>query len=354
MPVDKFGRTDGGGASNIPAPIQRVVSGGVTLSQMTETFLQRDGGNMATGNINLDYHKVVNVGNPTDDQDAATKNYVDRNTVSKTGDTITGDLSLSIGTDSSRTMGCKDLGVNAGFKIYLGDDWNLINFTKSRPVLIQTSNGLKCNLREHDIARFGTSLSDVRVCFYQDVLMNHHFIANLHDPNSPQDAATKNYVDSSVLRTPKKNLVGYIPLLEGNFSTTGFIASASSSANVGSMACKAFNSIMKGFWSTSNDRQTGWLQIKCPDQVRIWRVALKARNAPGKNITGWNLSASNDETAFTTLLTSTTALEGASNSPSFFNVATTEFYSFYRLNITVSTGSTDVGVQYMQLFVYDV
>jgi hypothetical protein len=88
--------------------------------------------------------------------------------------------------------------------------------------------------------------------------------------------------------------------------------------------------------------------------VRIWRVVLKARNAPGRNITGWDLSASNDETTFTTLLTSTTALEGASNSPSFFYVATTESYMYYRLNITAGTGSTDVGVQYMQLYVYDI
>jgi hypothetical protein len=187
MPVDKFGRTDGGGSgvNNIPAPIQRVVSGGVTLSQVADTFLQRDGGNVATGNIDLDSHKIVNVGNPTDDQDAATKNYVDSNKVSKTGDTITGDLSLSIGTDLLRTMGCKDLGVNTRFKMYLGDESNVVKFSKDRPVLMETSNGFKCNLREYDIARFGTSHSDNRICFYQDVLMNHHFIANLNDPHSP-------------------------------------------------------------------------------------------------------------------------------------------------------------------------
>ena len=79
MPVDKFGRTDGGGtvANGASAQVQRVVSGGVTLSQVTDSFLQRDGGNAATGDINLDYHKLVNVGDPINNQDVVTKNYFD-------------------------------------------------------------------------------------------------------------------------------------------------------------------------------------------------------------------------------------------------------------------------------------
>jgi hypothetical protein len=70
MPVNKFGHTD---VDNI----QSVVSGGVTLSQMNSTFLRLDGENTATGDINLGSHKLINVLNPTEAQDAATKEYVD-------------------------------------------------------------------------------------------------------------------------------------------------------------------------------------------------------------------------------------------------------------------------------------
>lgn len=72
MPVDKFGRTD---ATNST----RVISGGITLSQANNAFLRRDGGNAATANISLDSHKLINVSDPTNNKDAANKEYVDNN-----------------------------------------------------------------------------------------------------------------------------------------------------------------------------------------------------------------------------------------------------------------------------------
>ena len=106
-----------------------------------------------------------------------------------------------------------------------------------------------------------------------------------------------------------------------------------------------------GSWVTPGGTTTGWLQIKCPEAITIWRVALKARPIAGRNITAWNIAASNDGTTFTTLLTSTTALLGSATAPSFFNISTSTAYQYYRFNITASTGSTDVGVQVMQLYV---
>jgi hypothetical protein len=57
-----------------------VVSGGVTLAQATNAFLRCDGGNTVTSDMNLDSHKIINVLNPTSDQDAATKGYADNKT----------------------------------------------------------------------------------------------------------------------------------------------------------------------------------------------------------------------------------------------------------------------------------
>ena len=42
MPVDKFGHTDSGS-------MQRVVAGGVTLTQVNNTFVRRDGTNAFSG-----------------------------------------------------------------------------------------------------------------------------------------------------------------------------------------------------------------------------------------------------------------------------------------------------------------
>ena len=54
--------------------------------------------------------------------------------------------------------------------------------------------------------------------------------------------------------------------------------------------------------------------------MRIWRLALKARNAANENIRGWSFRASKNGTTFTTLLTSMTVLEGSATEPSFFDI----------------------------------
>jgi F5/8 type C domain len=348
MPVDKFGRTDSASA-------QRVVSGGVTMSQATSVFLQRDGGNAITGDINLDSHKLINVKDPVIDQDAATKNYVDTRKVSKSGDTITGDLLLSTGSEHIfRALGCIDLNANSRFSIYLGDILNKIKCRQNRPIAIDTNDGFRCELQGQKVIRFGVSSEDLRIVVYSDIVMNQCSIADLREPNDAQDAATKNYVDSK----PKKNFVGYIPILEGNVSITGFAASASSTSNSNRhQPYGAFNHVHRdganGSWVTAGGTTTGWLQIKCPDRVKIWRVVLKARNIADRDITAWNLSASNDETTFTTLLESQTILSGNATEPSLFYVISSDAYQYYRFAITASTGSNDVGVQAMQLFVYD-
>ena len=80
---------------------------------------------------------------------------------------------------------------------------------------------------------------------------------------------------------------------------------------------------------------------------------MKARSGfVGRNITAWNIVGSNDVVTFTTLLTSTTTLLGAATAPTFFNISTTTGYLYYRLNITASVRSIEVGVQVFQLFAY--
>jgi len=83
MPVDIFGRTDFANDST------RVISQGINMKQVNDTFLRRDGGNAASSDIDLDSHKLINVADPAKDKDAANKEYVDSNAgtnkVSKSG-----------------------------------------------------------------------------------------------------------------------------------------------------------------------------------------------------------------------------------------------------------------------------
>ena len=89
MSVDIFGRTN---VENM----QKVFSAGVTLTQINNAFLRRDGGNTATDSIDMGSHRIVNASEPTDLQDVATKNHVDsKAVVSSSGDTMTGELNMN-------------------------------------------------------------------------------------------------------------------------------------------------------------------------------------------------------------------------------------------------------------------
>jgi len=340
MPIHKFGRTNVGIS-------QRVVSGGVTSTQVNNTFLRRDGENTATANIDMTSHKLINVLDPVDDQDIATKHYVDNKL---NLNTLTENLILSVGADTLRSLGCMDLSENKGFSIFLGSIMNQIQCELNQPITLQASDGIVCRQGATNIIRFGKAAGDLRTDVYQDILMNQRYIADLADPNTAQDAATKNYVDNST----KRNYSGYIPVLEANASRLGFVARASTTINSNYNPYGAFNNFnadgLNGSWVSATS--TGWLQIQCPQPVVIWQVALKSRaGLPGRNITAWNIAGSNNGTMFTTLLTSTTALLGAATAPSFVNISTTTAYQYYRLNITGYVGSVDVGVQVMQLYV---
>ena len=109
MPVDKFGHTDSGST-------QRTIAGGVTLTQANNTFLRRDGTIAATGNLDMGGNSIEGLSTtyiPSEDNHLTNKKYVDErdaSRVSKTGDTVTGNLFLSVGTDRLRTTGCVSCG----------------------------------------------------------------------------------------------------------------------------------------------------------------------------------------------------------------------------------------------------
>ena len=73
MPVDKFGHTDSGN-------MQRVVAGGVTLTQVNNTFVRRDGTNAFVGNLDLGGKTIEGLSTtytPSEDNHLTNKKYVD-------------------------------------------------------------------------------------------------------------------------------------------------------------------------------------------------------------------------------------------------------------------------------------
>ena len=166
MPVDKFGRMSDA----------RTVTEGVSLSYVNTNFLRRSGTNTATGSINMTGNTLTNVSNPVNDQDVATKNYVDvsgsSGKVSKSGDTMTGELFM----DGNLIKGLPTHYPH----FYSGDtvpSWAQVMG------IMQELGGVSV-LRDGSQAMTG------------NLDMDDHFINNLPNPVNDQDAATKAYADT--------------------------------------------------------------------------------------------------------------------------------------------------------------
>jgi antitoxin component of RelBE/YafQ-DinJ toxin-antitoxin module len=61
MPVDKFGRTDEKVVQHAPTVTSSI---GLTMAQINNTFLRRDGNNIMTADLNLNKHRLINLNEP--------------------------------------------------------------------------------------------------------------------------------------------------------------------------------------------------------------------------------------------------------------------------------------------------
>ena len=163
MPVDKFGRSDK----------SMVVTEGVSLRYISKKILRRDGTNTATGSINMTGNTLTNVSNPVNAQDIATKNYVDGK-VSKSGDTMTGNLDIS----GNRVM-------NVPFSPT--DTSDAVNAT----YVVRGD----FDVEQKTVLRNGTQ------AMTGNLDMDDHYINNLPNPVHDQDAVTKTYADTKMSRS---------------------------------------------------------------------------------------------------------------------------------------------------------
>ena len=275
MPVDKFGR--------IIRDAKRKVGQDLSVTEMDDYFVRRDGSNTVFGSINMMGNTLTNVSNPASDHDVANKVYVDENAggddekVSKTGDVMSGDLNMAgnriTGLNSNlplteneavsflrvvqlvrdsereteikvsksgdvmsgdllisaigdnRIVGCNDLNTNRSFSVLLGTSTNKLYFMylPQQPVTLETDHGFLVKTGNDDVCQLGTE-----IIFHKVLRMNSNAITNLPIPRLPHEAASKLYVDANA----RKVLNGYIPPLRSQGSRnnikSGFIASASS------------------------------------------------------------------------------------------------------------------------------
>jgi len=172
--------------------------------------------------------------------------------VSKRGDVMTGDLTLSIDDDEMRVLGCSDL-TNI-FCLLLADQLNRLYFILMVPVVLQTTHGFLIKLRDEDVCQFGTDDHPPEIVVFRNIRMNSNRITNLPPPNFPLEVATKSYADNC----PRKLLNGYVPNLRslGNVTSlkTGFVVTASSQAGRDFVPMNAFN----GFYARGSGSGGEW------------------------------------------------------------------------------------------------
>ena len=84
---------------------------------------------------------------PVDDNNLTNTKYVDEPNVlkvSKSGDEMTGNLSLNVEADLTRTLGCADLNGVKVFYILLGSISNSLRCQLNQPIVLQFSDGFLC------------------------------------------------------------------------------------------------------------------------------------------------------------------------------------------------------------------
>lgn len=218
--------------NNLKQTVEDIRNGTIQLN-----YLSLSGGTMA-GTINMNNNKITNLSEPTSNQDAATKAYVDShsgggggtgNYVSKAGDTMTGALNISMGeseisianasidlntgsngvtvgeiatdTPTYGIMSNSDLILIANGNINLANS-NAAEALKITNVATPTDANDAANKQYVDNAVSGAGGGDFMangsIPATGDFNMNNHKITNLSAPTEYQDVTNKEYVDSKV------------------------------------------------------------------------------------------------------------------------------------------------------------
>jgi hypothetical protein len=302
------------------------------------------------------YIMSVNIfGSSGKSSNSVNKRYVDQkfttlstnlaSKVNKSGDSLTGDLNILLNEDTLRTFGVGDISSGKSVSLLFGDLDNQVRHNFGCAWKIMASYGIKFFCAAGEICRMGT-FNDARAVFFHNISMNNNSITDLHDPADDQDATTKRYVDARCV----KNSVGYIPNLNSNMlNKNGFIVSASSEISEATEGYNVFNSTGQDWLSA--DKENFWIQIMCPEIVRIHKVALKG--VQGCTINNWKLQATgsgSNGTEWHNLFDGDNVV--IDQSLNIFDINPQIKYSTYRIWIINAVGALP-GLSYWQLFAVD-
>jgi hypothetical protein len=141
--------------------------------------------------------------------------------VIRSGDTMTGDLLLSIDNDLQRIFGCLDLDINESFQIQLGDVESQIAYSRTTPrtpVLHRALAGNRFDVAATPVFQAGNLTADQNTSFVE-LSMNNENIINLADPVNNQDAVTKIYVDDGFVNITGDTMTGDL-IVDGALATT--------------------------------------------------------------------------------------------------------------------------------------
>ncbi len=146
--------------------------------------------------------------------------------------------------------------------------------------------------------------------------------------------------------------------MTSNTAPSPYVASASSIYNSTYNAYKAFNgsnSSNTDCWVSANGQTTGWLQIDLGGQKSIIGYAITSRNESSTGTTAaprsWTFLGSNDGTNWVTLDSRSDVTNWTYNETKTFDVTFSDYYRYYRLNITANNGhSSYVAVGELTLY----